>query len=65
MSDVESTFFLAEAISTASMAIVATWTVSMGAQRALTTRQLLRDTGEIQPVLDVKGAMMLPVGTKL
>jgi len=53
--------YLAEIASTISMAAVATWTVSAGAHRALSTRQLLAETGEVPPVLGTSSAMLLPV----
>jgi hypothetical protein len=53
--------WVAELASTLAMAAVATWTVSAGAHRALSTRQLLAETGEAQPVLDTGSALLLPV----
>jgi hypothetical protein len=45
--------FFAEMISTISMTVVATWTVSTASYRALNTRALFQESGEIQPVIDM------------
>ncbi len=48
----ESEPYAEEAFSVLAMMAVATWTTSAGAQRALTMRNVLRASGESQPVLD-------------
>jgi hypothetical protein len=53
--------YLAEAMSTLAMAAVSTWTVSYGAQRALTTRAQLRASGDSVAPIDESSAMLLPV----
>jgi hypothetical protein len=50
-----------EAASSLAMCVVATWTVSTAAHRALSMRHILRDSGEMQPVVDQRSAMCLPV----
>mmetsp|Transcript_71327 Transcript_71327/g.161318 ORF Transcript_71327/g.161318 Transcript_71327/m.161318 type:complete len:411 (+) Transcript_71327:109-1341(+) len=50
----------AELMSTVSMAAVATWTVSSGAHRALSTQMLLKESGEASAVIDEASAMLLP-----
>ena len=53
--------YLEEIISTLAMGLIATWTVSEGARRSLLTKELLRETGETQPVISQCSALMLPV----
>lgn len=53
--------YIEEALSTLAMCVVATWTVSTGAYRSLSMRLLMRESGETQPVIDEKAAMMLPI----
>jgi hypothetical protein len=53
--------FVAEAASTLAMAVISSWTVSYGAQRALTTRAQLRASGETVDPINESSAMLLPV----